>query len=99
MRAQHLRDGTEGTAVELAGNGVGAIEIGIDNAYQSNRLALLFKFFVDASVIASEDTHAHHCDGNRIVRGQERVSLGQVAGEQRIVNGKREKRLSNLVIG
>ena len=76
VRGQHLLDRTESPAAEFARHRVGAVKIRIDHAHQSNRFALLFQFFVDARVVASEDAHPHHRDGNRIVSLQEGLSAG-----------------------
>jgi hypothetical protein len=73
---EHLVDGAEGAAAELAGYGIGAVEISIDHAYQSYGLALLLKFLVDAGVVASEDANAHHCDRYGTLSLQERISAG-----------------------
>jgi hypothetical protein len=88
VRGEHLLDGAEGAASELAGDGVGAIEAGIDDADEADRFALLFEFFVNAGVVASEDAHANHCDGNRIIRWQGNSLLAGCLWEPCIVNGK-----------
>jgi hypothetical protein len=58
---QELRDGAEGFAVELAGNGIGARGIGIDHAYQTDAARLL-QLAIDAGVIMAESADAD--DGN-----------------------------------
>ena len=71
MGGHHLMDRAERPAAKFAGNLVGAIQIGVNHSQQTDRLPLLFEFFVDAGVISSEDAHAHHRYGNRILRWQE----------------------------
>jgi len=66
----HLTNGAEGPAAELAGNLVGAIEIGVNHSQQADRFPLLFEFFVDAGVVSSEDAHTHYRNGNWILRWQ-----------------------------
>jgi hypothetical protein len=84
VRSEHLIDGAEGAAIELAGNSICASEVRIDNTCKSNRLALFFKLTVDASVITSEDAHTDDSDGDRIVSLQERNS--RMAGCQKGIN-------------
>src|SRR5579872_2583920 len=94
MRGEHLLDGTEGPATELSRYRIRAIKVRIDHTHQANRVALLFQFFVDAGVIASENAHPHHGDGNRIVSLQEGTLGRLVANEQQIVNVKPAKSIS-----
>ena len=53
-------------AAKLARHRIGAIKVRIDHAQQPNRFSLLLQLTVDTSMIASEDAHAHHCDGDLI---------------------------------
>jgi hypothetical protein len=97
VRGEHLLDGAEGAAAELARHCVGTVEIRIDHTYKSNRLALLFEFAVNAGVIASENTNTDYCDGNRIVSLQGKNS--RMAGcqrDQQIVNVKLGKSILRL---
>ena len=71
VRGQHLLDRTESPAAKLARHCVGAIQIRIDHAHQPNRFALLFELLVNPGMVASEDAHPHHRDGNRIFSMQE----------------------------
>ncbi len=71
MRGQHLRHLAESPAAELSRHGVGTVEIRIDHAHQPDWLTLLLQFLVDPCMIASEDAHPHHRDGNRILSLQE----------------------------
>ena len=73
MRGEHLVNRPKRAAAELARYGVGAGEIGIDHAHQPNRVSLLLEFMLDAGVIASEDAYPDYCDGDRIVRLQEKT--------------------------
>jgi hypothetical protein len=73
VRGEHLVDGPEGPAAKLARHGIRAVEIGVDHAHQANRFALLLKLSIDPGVVASEDAHSHHRNGNRIVRLQKKT--------------------------
>ena len=75
----------KGLTFEFTSNGIGAIRIRIDYAQQPHRLSLQFEFFVDSGMIASKNAHAHHGDGDRIMRWQ-KSSRVAVAGT--IVNAK-----------
>jgi hypothetical protein len=79
VRSQHLLDRTESAAAELPRHRIGAVEIRIDHAHQSNRFALLLELLIDSGVVASEDAHTDHSDGNRIVSLQARTPGGLVA--------------------
>jgi hypothetical protein len=61
VSGQELGDGAEGFAVELAGNGVGAGCIGIDDADQTDAAGLM-ELTIDAGVIASEGADADDGD-------------------------------------
>lgn len=74
MRGQHLRDRSEGAAAKFARNRVSPVQIGIDHANQSNRLTMLFEFFIDAGVIAPEDAYANDGNRNGFTRGQRAFS-------------------------
>ncbi len=99
VRRQHLQHRAEGLAAELAGHSIGAVHIGIDHAQQSNRLSLLFEFFVDAGMIASKNTHSNHGDGNRIFGWQETFSRWLVAGEIVIAIALKSTRAIQQAIG
>src|SRR5258708_17912224 len=66
MRGHHLTNGAEGSAAELAGNLVVAIEIGANDSHPADTLPSLFEVFVDAGVVSSQDSHAHYRNGNLI---------------------------------
>jgi hypothetical protein len=91
VRGEHLFDGAKSAAAELSCDGVGPGEIGINHAHQPNRFSLLIEFTVDSGVIASEDAHTDDCDGDRIVRLQEKTLGWPVATrnkEQRTTNNR-----------
>ncbi len=71
VRGEHLFDRTESAAAELARHRVGAVQVRIDHAQQSNGQTLLLKLAVNPGVVSSEDAHTYHCDGSRIVSVQE----------------------------
>src|ERR1700736_2270728 len=71
MSGRRTMNRAEGAASELASNLVGAIEIGVNHSQQADRFPLLFELFVDAGMVSSEDAHAHHRNGNRVLRWQE----------------------------
>ena len=64
VRGKHLLDRAKRPAAKLARHRVSTVEIGIDHARQSDRFSLLLELLVDSGVIASEDAHTHHCDGD-----------------------------------
>ncbi len=76
VSGEHLSDGPEGTASELAGHGVGAVQIRIRNPHQAYRLTLLLQFFVNASVISSENARSYHGDRDLRVGLQAGFSSG-----------------------
>ena len=86
VRGEHLLDGIESAAAELAGHGVGAVEVGIDDADQPHGFAQLLELFVDAGVVASEDAYADDGHGNRIVSLQGGHLFGRLPAGQEIVN-------------
>jgi hypothetical protein len=71
VRGQHLRDRAKSAAAKLPRHRVGAVQIRIDYAHQSHRLALLLQFVIDPRMVASENANTHHRNGNRIVSLQE----------------------------
>ena len=75
VRGQHLRAPIRSPCSRTRGHGVGAVQVRIDHSQQAHRFPLLFEFLVDSGMIASEDAHAHHGDGNRILRWQEKFSM------------------------
>ena len=79
MRGQHLLDRAKRAAAEFARHRVGAIQIRIDHAHQPHRLALLLQFVINPRVVASENAHTHHRNGNRIVSVQEGTLTWPVA--------------------
>src|SRR5208282_1853845 len=85
VRSKQLIDRAEPLATELAGDGVGAIHVRIYYSEQADGFALLFEFFVDAGVVASEDACAHYHDGSRSLRWQGKISMAGCRKE--IVNG------------
>jgi len=85
VRGEHLRDGAERFAGEFAGDGIGAGGVGIDDAEKTNGFALLFEFFVDAGMVASEDACPDDGGGDG---SRQKKSRWPVAGE--IVNQRRE---------
>ncbi len=89
VRGQHLLHRAEALAAELARHRVRPVYVGIDHSQQSYRLPLLFEFLVNSGMIASKDAHAHHGDGNRTWRWQEKFSMAGCRKE--IVNGNRGK--------
>jgi hypothetical protein len=76
VSTEQLFHGPEGGAAELAGHGIGAVQIGIYNPHQAYRFTLLLEFFVNASMISSEDSHSYHGDRDLIVDLQARFSHG-----------------------
>jgi hypothetical protein len=76
VSGEHLFHGPEGTAAELAGHGIGAVQIRIYNPHQAYRLTLLLQFFVNASMISSEDAHSYHGDRDLSVGLQAGFSSG-----------------------
>jgi hypothetical protein len=76
VSGEHLFDGPEGTASELAGHGVGAVQIRIRNPHQAYRLTLLLQFFVNASVISSENARPYYGDRDLRVGLQAGFSSG-----------------------
>src|SRR5882672_6897004 len=85
MRVQHLPDGAERFAAELRSHSIGPVNVRVHHSQQTNWLSLLLEFLVNSGMIAPEDTHAHHRDGDRSLRGQEKNSM---AGCRKgIVNG------------
>ena len=76
MRGEHLFHGPEGTASELAGHRIGAVQIRIYHPHQPYRLTLLLQFFVNASMISSEDAHSYHGDRDLSVGLQAGFSSG-----------------------
>ena len=88
VRGEHLRDGAESFAGEFAGDRIGAGSVGINDAEKADRLALLFEFFVDAGMVASEDACPDDGDGDG---SRQRISRWPVAGE--IVNQGRDASL------
>ena len=58
---------------------------------------MLFEFLVHSGMIASKDTHAHHDDGNRILRWQKKFSRAGCRKE--IVNVNRGKSIRISVAG
>src|SRR5260370_3509027 len=70
IRGHHLTNAPEGSAAELAGTLVGAIDIGGNDSQQADRLPLLFEFFVDAGVVSADYDHSHYRNGNWILRWQ-----------------------------
>jgi hypothetical protein len=89
VRGQHLLDGTESLTSKLARYTVSAVHVGIDHTQQANWLRLLFEFLVHSGMIASKDAHAHHGDGDRTLRWQEKFSMAGCRKE--IVNGNQGK--------
>jgi hypothetical protein len=71
VRGEHLLDRTEGAAAELARHRVGAVQVRIDHAQQSNGYSLLLKLVINPGVVASKDAHSYYRNGNRIVSLQE----------------------------
>src|SRR5882762_4285772 len=59
-----LFQGSEGAASEFAADGVGAADVTVDDAQQTDRFALVLELSVDAGVVAAERAHADHCDVN-----------------------------------
>jgi hypothetical protein len=85
VRRQHLLDRAEPAATEFARYSIGAAQVRINHSDETNRFPLLFEFFVNAGVIASENAYAHDRDRNRILRRQKKFP---VAGcREEIVNG------------
>ena len=78
VRGEHLQDGAEGLAGKFAGDGICAGGVGIDDAEKADGLALLFEFFVDAGVVASEDACPDDGDGDG---SRQKKSRWPVAGE------------------
>src|SRR6202011_4051192 len=76
VRTEHLFQGPEGAAAELAGHGIGAVQIRIYNPHQAYRFTLLLEFSVNASMISSEDAHSHHGDRDPILGWQAGFSRG-----------------------
>jgi hypothetical protein len=76
VRTEHLFHGPEGAAAELAGHSSGAVQIRIDNPQQAYSFPLLLEFFVNASMISSEDAHSYHGDRDLIVGLQAGFSRG-----------------------
>src|ERR1700741_4881239 len=62
VRGEQLVERSERSAVEFAGHCVGAGYISIDHAEQSQRLALLLEFFINAGVVTAESADSHHDD-------------------------------------
>src|SRR5438270_11629019 len=89
MRGQHLLHGAKGLASEFARHRVGAADVSVDHSQQTYRLPLLFKFLVNSGMIASENAHAHHGDGDRILRWQEKFPVASC--RKGIVNGNQGK--------
>jgi hypothetical protein len=73
---EHLFHGPEGAAAELAAHGIGAVQIRIYNPHQAYRFTLLLEFFVNASMISSEDARSYHRDRDLIVGLQAGFSSG-----------------------
>ena len=76
VSSQHLFHGSEGAAAELSGHGIGAVQIRIHDSHQAYRFALLLEFFVNASMIASEDADSYHGDRDLILGLQAGFSRG-----------------------
>jgi len=76
VSAEHLFHGPKGAAVELAGHGIGAVQIRIYNPHQTQRFTLLLEFFVNASMISSEDAHSYHGNRDLIIGLQAGFSRG-----------------------
>ena len=70
MGRHHLANRAKGPAAKFASNLVRTIKVGVNHSQQADGFALLFEFFVDAGMVSSEDAHAHHRYGNRILRWQ-----------------------------
>ena len=62
VRSSQLFDGTKGAAAEFAGDGVGSSQVGIDDAHQTDRFALLRQLVIDAGMVASKCACANHGD-------------------------------------
>src|SRR6266852_4921273 len=58
---EHLLDRSEGLAVKLAGDRVGAHGIGIDHSHQPHASGLL-QLSIDAGMVTSKGAHAHNCN-------------------------------------
>ena len=76
VSTEHLCHGPEGAAAELAGHPIGAVQVRIYNPHQAYRFPLLLEFFVNASMISSEDAHSYHGDRDLIVGLQAGFSRG-----------------------
>jgi hypothetical protein len=76
VSTEHLFRGPEGAAAKLAGHGIGAVQVRIYNPHQAYRFTLLLEFFVNASMISSENAHSYHGDRDLIVGLQAGFSRG-----------------------
>ena len=76
VSTEHLFHGPESAAAELAGHGIGAVQIRIYNPHQAYRFTLLPEFSVNASMISPEDAHSYHGDRDVIVGLQAGFSRG-----------------------
>jgi hypothetical protein len=90
VRSEQLFERSEGAAPELAGDGVSARHIAVDNTEQAESLSLLFELLVDAGVITSERAYSDHGDVDDSGRIQVEFSGRPVAAEP-IVTTKRER--------
>jgi hypothetical protein len=80
VRGEHLLNRAKSLAAELSGNGVGTVQVRINNSEQADRFSLLLQFLVDSGMIAPEDAYADDRDRNRFLRRQLRNSRWPVAG-------------------
>jgi hypothetical protein len=92
MSGQHLIHRGKCLAAKLRRYSLSAPHVRIDHAGQAYTFALLFKFLVNSGVIAPKDAHAHHGDGDRTLRCQEKNSTAGCRKE--IVNGIAGKSIS-----
>ena len=81
MRGDELLDRAKAAAAEFARHSVRPRRIGVDDADQPHRRALLGKLVVNAGVVAAKHAHANHGDVNEVVSGQ--LFSPQLAGCRR----------------